>query len=265
MMSLNRKIIVLAFVFTIESLMTGFIPVVDVQAIGIAFQQLNVMRIQLQQLRMELSIARSQLSTERSQLSTEKNQYHNMVQNTNTLHYFDWDKAKSTINQILSIQNQMRYYVEQAGSLKQYLNQFQDIEHYKSQPCFNGNACTQADLDSLNKNGRIGSTSQKRANDALFSAIENQQKLLESDAQHLENLQQTAQNADGQMKAIQYANLLASAQVNQLLQLRTVMLAGQNAQAVQRQQEINQQAQQQAATVQFMSTKPIKKSDQTKW
>ena len=66
---------------------------------------------------------------------------------------------------------------------------------------------------------------QKQANDGLFKGIDQQQDSLQADARQLERLQSAAQGAVGQMQAIQYANQLASAQGNQLLQIRGLLIA----------------------------------------
>ncbi|WP_255466098.1 hypothetical protein [Legionella sp. PC1000] len=54
---------------------------------------------------------------------------------------------------------------------------------------------------------------------------------MKSDARQLTRLQEQAQGAPGQMAALQAANQLASAETNQLLQIRGLMVAEQNAQA----------------------------------
>ena len=249
--SLSKKLSALVLAFCVLSVRASGIPVIDAVSLAEAIKQTFEMAKQLSELKNQLAMA--------------ENQYKNMLQNTQNLSSFNWDQAKSTIDQILNIQNQMEHYSEQAGSLDGYLEQYQDEGYYSNQPCFNGNACTQADLQALNEKRVIGSGFQKQANDALFKAIEHQQKNLESDAQHLERLQQSASTANGQVEAIQYANQLASQQVNQLLQLRTVFLAEQNAQAVERQQEQDRRAQESAAADQARSGNLSQPSSGTKW
>ncbi|KAG1433333.1 hypothetical protein G6F57_022229 [Rhizopus arrhizus] len=81
----------------------------------------------------------------------------------------------------------------------------------------------------MEENRRLASESQKKANDALFKTVSDQQKALKDDARTLERLQVAAQGAEGQLQAIGYANQLASNQANQLLQIRTMLTAQQNA------------------------------------
>src|SRR5690625_8026612 len=80
----------------------------------------------------------------------------------------------------------------------------------------------------MQDNRRLASESQKKANDALFQTVADQQKALKDDARTLERLQGAAQGATGQLQAIGYANQLASQQANQLLQIRTMLTAQHN-------------------------------------
>jgi hypothetical protein len=81
----------------------------------------------------------------------------------------------------------------------------------------------------MNENRRLASESQKKANDALFKGLDSTTGSLKADARTLERLQSAAQGASGQMQAIGYANQLASQQANQLLQIRGLLIAQQNA------------------------------------
>ncbi len=94
---------------------------------------------------------------------------------------------------------------------------------------------------------QLASESQKKANDALFKGLDKQQDNLTADAATLQRLQSSAQGATGQMQAIGYANQLASQQANQLLQIRGLLIAQQNAVATKMQADADKEAQQAAA------------------
>ena len=142
----------------------------------------------------------------------------------------------------------LNYYKTQLGSIDSYLGKFQDVAYYRSSPCFNGTGgCTPAEQAAMAENRRLASESQKKANDALFKGLDRQQDALKSDARQLERLQSAAQGANGQMQAIGFANQLAAQQANQLLQIRGLMVAQQNAIATRMQVEADREAQQQAA------------------
>jgi P-type conjugative transfer protein TrbJ len=103
----------------------------------------------------------------------------------------------------------------------------------------------------MSENRRLASESQKKANDALFRGLDKQQDALKSDARRLEQLQSAAQSAGGRMEAIGYANQLASQQANQLLQIRGLLIAQQNAIATRMQAEADKEATTAAADEQF--------------
>jgi P-type conjugative transfer protein TrbJ len=103
----------------------------------------------------------------------------------------------------------------------------------------------------MSENRRLASESQKKANDALFRGLDRQQEALKADARTLEQLQSSAQGADGQMQALGYANQLASQQANQLLQIRALLIAQQNAVTTRMQAEADKEAQTIAADEQF--------------
>jgi len=163
------------------------------------------------------------------QYQTQLQQYQNMLQNTTAPATHIWDQAQRTMNALRNSIDTLNYYKGQLGSIDAYLGQFKNTADYRSHPCFSVNGCTQAQWEAMKAQERLGSEAQKKANDALFRGIDQQQDTLEADARQLERLQASAQGAQGQMQAIGYANQLASHQSNQLLQIRGLLLAQQNA------------------------------------
>ena len=181
------------------------------------------------------------------QYRTQLQQYENMLQNTMAPAAYIWDQAQSTINGLMNAVDTLNYYKTQLGSLDAYLGKFQDVSYYRSSPCFSAAGCSDAERAAMEQNRRLASESQKKANDALFKGLEQQQRNLTADARQLERLQSAAQGANGQMQAIGFANQLAAQQANQLLQIRGLMVAQQNAIATRMQVEADREAQQQAA------------------
>lgn len=182
------------------------------------------------------------------QYRTQLQQYENMIQNTVAPAAYIWDQAQSTINGLMNAVDTLNYYKTQLGSIDSYLGKFQDVAYYRSSPCFNGTGgCTPAEQAAMAENRRLASESQKKANDALFKGLDRQQDALKADSRQLERLQSGAQGATGQMQAIGFANQLAAQQANQLLQIRGLMVAQQNAIATRMQVEADREAQQQAA------------------
>lgn len=181
------------------------------------------------------------------QYKTQLQQYQNMLQNTAAPVDYIWSQADQTISKLLAAQDTLSYYKTQAGSLEKYLERYQDMHHYESAQCIGLHACNLQDQLSITQAQSDASAARKRANDALLASVSNQQDTLRSDAKELANLQRQASSAVGQMQAIQAANQLASAQTNQLLQIRSLLIAQQNAQATNAQVSSDRDAQQTAA------------------
>jgi P-type conjugative transfer protein TrbJ len=181
------------------------------------------------------------------QYQTQLQQYENMLRNTTAPVTHIWDQAQATMTQLRRSIDTLNYYKQTLGSLDAYLGKFKTTTDYDRSPCFTVNGCTQAEWDAMKAAERLGSESQKKANDALFRGLDQQQDAMLADARQLERLQTSAQGADGQLKAIGYANQLASHQANQLLQIRGLLIAQQNAIATRNQVLADQEARYQAA------------------
>ncbi|MFX1695883.1 P-type conjugative transfer protein TrbJ [Paraburkholderia sp. A1RO-5] len=191
------------------------------------------------------------VSKQIQQYETQLQQYQNMLQNTVAPAAWVWDQANQTINKLLAAQDVLTQFRNQAGSLDQYLSRYEDVNYYRSSPCFAPSSCTDAQRQALLDAQASGSASVKAANDAVLKGVDQQQQTLTSDAANLASLQSQATNAQGQMQAIQAANQLASAQTNQLLQIRGLLVAQQAAEATRAQVAADREAQQMAASAQF--------------
>jgi type IV secretion system protein TrbJ len=185
------------------------------------------------------------------QYQTQLQQYENMLQNSVAPAAFIWDQAQSTIGGLMNATNTLNNYKNQLGSIDSYLGKFQDVAYYRGSPCFSTAGCSQAEWAAMQQNRTLASESQKKANDALFKGLDRQQTNLQNDSTTLERLQSAAQGANGQMQAIGYANQLASHQASQLLQIRALLVAQQNAAATRMQAVADKEAQTTAGDEQF--------------
>ncbi len=189
----------------------------------------------------------AQTAKQIQQYQLQLQQYENQLKNTLVPKNHVWDQAQATISDLTQATNTLAYYQQQLGSLNAYLGKYQDVTFYRNSPCFSGAECTSIQRDKILENQRLASESQKKANDALILSLSKQQQYLESDAQQLVRLQAAAQGADGQLAAIGYSNQLASSQINQLLQIRSLLIAQQNAFAAQIQSQSDKEALHQAS------------------
>ncbi len=160
---------------------------------------------------------------------TQLQQYENQLRNTLQPSIALWDSAQNTMNNLRGAIDTLNYYKNTLGSVDAYLGRFKDIAAYRNSPCYSTSGCTPAQWEAMKSTELFGSEAQKKANDALFKGLEKQQNNMVSDASRLQQLQSAAQGAQGQMQAIGYANQLASHQANQLLQIRALLVAQQNA------------------------------------
>jgi P-type conjugative transfer protein TrbJ len=193
----------------------------------------------------------AQTAKQIQEYETQLVQYENQLKNTLAPSTYIWDNAQKTINSLLDATNTLDNYKTRLGSLDNYLSKFQDVNYYRSSPCFSPDGCTAAEWEALQQNERLASESQKKTNDALFKGLDQQQTNLEADSITLERLQSDAEGATGQMQALGYANQLASQQSNQLLQIRALLIAQQNAVGTKMQADADKEAREAAASAQL--------------
>jgi P-type conjugative transfer protein TrbJ len=177
-------------------------------------------------------------------------QYENMLRNSVAPAAYVWNRAQLTTMRLMNAMNTLEYYRNQAGSLDGYLLRYQNPSYYMNSPCFGPNGCSVEERARLETNRRLNADGEKLANDAMIRSLDLQQAELQADAARLEELQRNAQDAPGQMAAIQAANQLASNQASQLMQIRGLLIAQQNAEAARQARMADIEAQQAAAAVQ---------------
>lgn len=199
------------------------------------------------------------------QYETQLQQYQNMLQNTIAPAAYVWDQANQTISKLLQAQDMLNYYKNQAGSIDSYLSRYQDVAYYRASPCFTATGCTATRRQALFEAQANGSEAQKKANDAVLKGVDQQQQTLVTDAANLRQLQSQATSAQGQMQALQAANQLASAQTNQLLQIRGMLAAQATAAATRAQVIGDREAQQAAAAKQLRDGSNITSSTPKNW
>ena len=199
------------------------------------------------------------------QYETQLQQYQNMLQNTATPVTNIWDQAQATMSQLNSAVNSLNYYKTQLGSIDTYLGKFADTATYLNSPCYSTAGCTPAQWASMIGSRTLGNQAQKKATDALFKGLDQQQTNMVNDAAKLQQLQAAAQGASGQMQAIGYANQLASNASNQLLQIRGLLIAQQNVIATRNQALADKEAQEAAAHTTSSEDRIGKTGNATNW
>ena len=169
-------------------------------------------------------------------------QYESQLRNTAAPAAYIWDRTRQTIDGLNQAMAELRAKRQQLGNIRELLDRYQSSEYYKGSPCYRLRGCTAAERARLERNRDQISTLQKLTNESITQ-----------DLVTLERLQRASQSAKGQMEAIQYGNQLRSAQIHQSMQLRQMILMNMQAEAVERQARIDQQAREAAASKQFWS------------
>lgn len=198
----------------------------------------------------------SQTAKQIEEYRTQLLQLEDQIKNTTGVNDYLWDQTDSTINQLINATDAIKVYSQQAGSLDAWLDKFGgDLGEYRNINCFQEDGCrgTYDDLYAA------GSTTQKAANDKALVGVQMQQDQLEQDAQRLRQLQNQAQNPEGRLAALEYANQFASQQSAQLLQIRSLM-AQQNQAMVARMQAENAREALQKASSENLRTGTYKES-----
>lgn len=121
-----------------------------------------------------------------------------------------------------------------------YIGNYQDAKSYKD---------SVASADNLTDVGITASENEKTANDALVNTLSSHSTTIKQQEDGLNSLVKDASAAQGHGKQLQYANALAGAQAVQLVQLREVMLASENARAAAAQADADRSARQTAVSL----------------
>lgn len=90
--------------------------------------------------------------------------------------------------------------------------------------------------------GFEGSRARKAANDALVKVLDIEEGRLAGEAEGLEDLADKSNKAEGHGRQLQIANALAGSQANQLIKLRSIMLASETARAAEAQAVADKEA-----------------------
>lgn len=189
------------------------------------------------------------------QYTLQLRQFEDQILNSTAPAAYVWDQAQGTMRKILSLQNQLDFYTQQAGGMENYLQRFGDVNTYRNSPQFGPVS---------RENEALGSAAQKRANDNRTRVLEQQQGALREDAANLERLQSGAQSAKGRLEAIQAANQFASHQSNQLLQIRALLMAQQEAENARAQTIADREARLEVINEKMQESR-YKESPKTEW
>jgi P-type conjugative transfer protein TrbJ len=163
------------------------------------------------------------------QYQTQLQQYENMLQNTAAPAAYIWDQAQSTINGLMNATNTLNYYKTPARQHRRLPGQVPGRGLLQVLAVLHQRRLLGRRVERHGNVQQLASESQKKANDAL---VQGSGKAARQPQRPMRDVATPAigrAGATGQMQAIGYANQLASQQANQLLQIRGLLIAQQNA------------------------------------
>jgi len=223
------------------------IPVIDLSSLA-----QHIMSV-MQQIQQTLYMIQS--------YQTQLQQFEYEIKNSLNPQNFLWGDANFVINNLMTQIDSIRGFKQQFGSMNNYLSQYKTVDYYGSTKCLGLGSCNDDQLQSyvsdVNEGNEKKSLTVKQTNDAVIKGLDKQQELIAEDAVKLKDLQRNAQSSKGQLEAIQSANQLASAQAEQLMQIRMLLVAQQAATTTQSQSVEDTSAQQKAAAKKLRESRHV--------
>jgi P-type conjugative transfer protein TrbJ len=190
--------------------------------------------------------AAKQVAAQAKDYMLQAQMYQDMVKNTVAPVAWVWNEATQTYQTARSYSDMLQYY-SNGGGVEGYLAGFQNAGYYSNSPCFSATGCTWAEIQKIRATEQAASAAQKRANDAQMRGVSLGQDQLQKDAASLVSVQSAAQAATGRNEMMGAANQLSSANANNLLAVRALMLQQQEAENARAATLANREAIQNAA------------------
>ncbi|MFU8797900.1 MAG: conjugal transfer protein TrbJ [Gammaproteobacteria bacterium] len=179
-----------------------------------------------------------------------QDQFKQMEANIKSLDGYNFDAVTTNIDALIGDIDTLQYFKARHGSINNYLAKFNDMKYYKDK-CFSNKGCSPDEWKAIQL---LAFEAQKKANDAMLKNVDRQQTELKKDSSQLATLQNSTRSAAGHMQAIQNTNQLASYQSHQMLQIRGLLVAQQNAEATRAHAEANRKSLEAAADEKFLTT-----------
>lgn len=194
------------------------------------------------------------------QYKTQLDQYTAQLRDIAAPVVWTWDLVEDTVVTAQSVSetlsNRRNLLREVHGSLKQ----LGDPDYYRNSPCYGRSGVDRtlaggcgAILESLKTQREESAQTQHEANEALFKTLDKQHASMTERLERTQKLVKSSEDAAGQLQAVQATNQLMSAQIAELMEMRSLLITQQNLQVEAKRQELADQAAAQAAAASFLS------------
>lgn len=169
-----------------------------------------------------------QTLTQIQQYQTQLLQYENMIRNSAAPAVYAWDLTQSIRNKLQQLANYRAFLLD----LDAYLKKYGDLNYYRASPCYgrtgNNVRCPKEEWDRMMQETfqqhSFAASTQQQNLDYVMQTMEASEQDLFAQSQNLEKIQRQSEKADGQMKVLQAANQFANAEVQQLMEIRAIMV-----------------------------------------
>ena len=157
------------------------------------------------------------------QYQTQLLQFESDLKNLAAPSAYIWDQTLQIRNKLEYMQRMVDYYSD-PNTLQRYLEQFQDINYYRSSPCFQLGGCTQEQWIEMERRREEIKSAEMGGNK---EEIENLGKVIErlstKDLEKLDKLSASATSAGGNLEALAALSQIAHQQNVQLLQIHSFL------------------------------------------
>lgn len=194
------------------------------------------------------------------QYKTQLDQYTAQLRDIAAPVVWTWDLVEDTVATAESVANKLG---DRRALLKEVhasLKQLGDPDYYRNSPCYGRDGVDRtlqggcgALLEELRAHQEESLQTQYEANELLFKTLETQHESMQKRLKRTQDLVKNSQDAEGQLQAVQATNQLASAQIAELMEIRSLLITQQNLQVEAKRQELARQASAQAATASFFA------------
>ena len=157
-------------------------------------------------------------------------QYQELVRNTLAVPVEIWDRIHDLQESVKGLMNDLRNYRSFLRDIEAWLNRLGDLEYYRQAKCYGaGTQCVVSDWENALRLAQeeegISYQMRKRTMDEMVVSLDRNAESMDRSVRELERMQQQSHRSRGNLEALQAGNELASAQVEQMLQMRASMAA----------------------------------------
>lgn len=203
-----------------------------------------------------------QYSTQLLQYSNQLEQYQNMVLNTQEIQAAlrIYNAANATYEKMNNILNFVDRQKQELGNLDAMLTKLTDVRGFLNgagSSCL-GTGCQasfEARLKEFNERRRYQTDVQSKANTALLRGADEHSTSVREDSKTIERLQESVQSARGQVAVAQANGQIAAAIVDQMVKVRSLLIAQMSAQAVRDQSTLDQKSEEAQTSQELRSGK----------